>query len=46
MEAAARGACERGAHTVGILPGYDHGAANRHIEFAIATGMARRATRS
>jgi len=39
MEAAARGACERGAHTVGILPGYDHGAANPHIEIAIATGM-------
>lgn len=39
MEAAARGAFERGAHTVGILPGYDHGAANPHIEFAIATGM-------
>ena len=39
MEAAARGASERGAHTIGILPGYDHGAANPHIEFAIATGM-------
>lgn len=39
MEAAARGAYERGAHTIGILPGYDHGAANPHIEFAIATGM-------
>ena len=39
MEAAARGAFERGAHTVGILPGYDHRAANPHIEFAIATGM-------
>jgi uncharacterized protein (TIGR00725 family) len=39
MEAAARGARERGAHTIGILPGYDHGAANSHIEFAIATGL-------
>jgi uncharacterized protein (TIGR00725 family) len=39
MEAAARGAYERGAHTIGVLPGYDHGAANPHIEFAIATGM-------
>jgi len=39
MEAAARGAFERGAHTIGILPGYEHGAANPHIEFAIATGM-------
>src|ERR1700683_3835186 len=39
MEAAARGAFERGAHTVVILPGDDHRAANPHIEFAIATGM-------
>jgi uncharacterized protein (TIGR00725 family) len=39
MEAAARGAFERGAHTIGILPGYDHSAANPHIEFAIATGI-------
>ncbi|MGH7914863.1 MAG: TIGR00725 family protein [Candidatus Binataceae bacterium] len=39
IEAAARGAFERGAHTIGILPGYEHGAANPHIEFAIATGM-------
>lgn len=39
MEAAARGAFERGAHTIGILPGYDHNAANPHIEFAIATGI-------
>jgi len=39
MEAAARGAHERGAHTIGILSGYEHGAANPHIEFAIATGM-------
>src|ERR1700691_283937 len=39
MEAAARGAFERGAHTIGILPGYDHRAANPHIEFAIATGL-------
>src|ERR1700737_3699813 len=39
MEAAARGALERGAHTIGILPGYDRSAANSHIEFAIATGM-------
>jgi uncharacterized protein (TIGR00725 family) len=39
MEASARGASERGAHTIGILPGYEHGAANPYIEFAIATGM-------
>jgi uncharacterized protein (TIGR00725 family) len=39
MEASARGASERGAHTIGILPGYEHGAANPYIEFVIATGM-------
>lgn len=39
MEAAARGARERGAHTIGVLPGFDHGGANPHIEFVIATGM-------
>jgi uncharacterized protein (TIGR00725 family) len=39
MEAAARGARERGAHTIGILPSYDHVLANPHIEFVIASGM-------
>jgi hypothetical protein len=39
MEASARGASERGAHTIGVLPGYEHGAANPYIEFVIATGM-------
>ncbi|HVN63853.1 MAG TPA: TIGR00725 family protein [Candidatus Binataceae bacterium] len=39
MAAAAGGACEMGGRTVGILPGYDRRAANRHIEVAIATGM-------
>ena len=39
MEAAARGARDSGGHTIGILPGYDHDAANPHIEFAIATGL-------
>jgi uncharacterized protein (TIGR00725 family) len=39
MAAAARGARERGGHTIGILPGYDATEANPHIEFAIATGM-------
>jgi uncharacterized protein (TIGR00725 family) len=39
MEAAARGAYERGAHTIGILPSYDHRLANPHIEFVIASGM-------
>ncbi len=39
MLAAAAGARAAGGHTIGILPGYDRGAANPHIEFAIATGM-------
>lgn len=39
MAAAARGARERGGHTIGILPGYDANDANSHIEFALATGM-------
>jgi uncharacterized protein (TIGR00725 family) len=39
MESAAAGARAEGGHTIGILPGYDRRAANRHIEFAIATGI-------
>lgn len=39
MEAAAAGARVAGGHTIGILPSYDRKSANRHIEFAIATGM-------
>jgi uncharacterized protein (TIGR00725 family) len=39
MEAAAAGARRLGGRTIGILPGYDRATANRHIEFAIATGM-------
>ena len=39
MEAAAAGARSLGGRTIGILPSYDRGTANRHIEFAIATGM-------
>ncbi len=39
MEAVCRGARERDAHTVGILPGQDREAANRHVGTAIATGM-------
>jgi hypothetical protein len=39
MEAAAAGARKEGGHTIGILPGGDRRAANRHIEFAIATGI-------
>lgn len=39
MEAAAGGALRAGGHTIGILPGSDRAAANRNIEFAIATGI-------
>jgi uncharacterized protein (TIGR00725 family) len=39
MESAAAGARKEGGHTIGILPGYDRSAANRHVEFAIATGI-------
>jgi uncharacterized protein (TIGR00725 family) len=39
MESAAAGARKEGGHTIGIIPGYDRRAANRHIEFAIATGI-------
>lgn len=39
MEAAARGARQRGGHTIGILPGADKRAANSSIEFAIATAL-------
>jgi uncharacterized protein (TIGR00725 family) len=39
MEAAAGGARDLGGRTIGILPSYDRSTANRHIEFAIATGM-------
>jgi len=39
MASACRGASEAGGHTIGILPTADRGAANRHVETAIATGM-------
>ncbi|WP_435176330.1 TIGR00725 family protein [Halorussus sp. AFM4] len=39
MEAACRGASEAGGRTVGILPGEDRGAANPHVDTAIATGL-------
>lgn len=39
MEAAAEGARSSSGHTIGILPSYDADSANRHIEFAVATGM-------
>jgi uncharacterized protein (TIGR00725 family) len=39
MEAACRGAREEGGTAVGILPGFDRGAANPHVSVAIATGL-------
>lgn len=39
MEAACRGASERGGTTVGLLPGGDRAAANPFVTVAIATGM-------
>jgi uncharacterized protein (TIGR00725 family) len=39
MESAAAGARKEGGHTIGIIPGNDRRTANRHIEFAIATGI-------
>ncbi|HLM17953.1 MAG TPA: TIGR00725 family protein [Acidimicrobiia bacterium] len=39
MEAAARGAATTGGTVIGILPGTDRAAANRHVSVAIATGM-------
>jgi uncharacterized protein (TIGR00725 family) len=39
MEAASAGARNLGGRTIGILPSYDRATANRHIEFAVATGM-------
>ena len=39
MEAACRGARREGGVTVGILPGNDRTAANRHVIVAIASGL-------
>jgi len=39
MESAAAGARKEDGHTIGIIPGYDRRTANRHVEFAIATGI-------
>jgi uncharacterized protein (TIGR00725 family) len=39
MESAAAGARKEGGHTIGIIPGNDRRAANRHSEFVIATGI-------
>jgi uncharacterized protein (TIGR00725 family) len=39
MEAAARGAQEKGGLTIGILPGYDSNSANRFIDVEVRTGL-------
>lgn len=39
MAAACAGASDAGGHTIGILPGTDRGAANEHVDTAIATGI-------
>ncbi len=39
MEAAAKGAKSEGGLTVGILPGFEKGDANPHIEVPLATGL-------
>jgi hypothetical protein len=40
MEACCEGAHEAGGLTVGIIPGTDTSKANRHVDVAIASGMA------
>jgi uncharacterized protein (TIGR00725 family) len=39
MAAAAEGAAEAGGTTIGLLPGTDRSAANRHLTVVIATGL-------
>lgn len=39
MEAACQGAREQGGTTIGILPGTEKSAANRHVSLPIATGL-------
>jgi uncharacterized protein (TIGR00725 family) len=39
MEAAGEGASAAGGAVIGILPGSDRSAGNRHLTFAIATGL-------
>ncbi len=39
MEAVSRGAVDNGGTTLGILPGYDHSDANKHIKIVIPTGL-------
>ncbi len=39
MEAACRGAKSKGGVTIGILPGKNKSAANKYVDYAVATGM-------
>jgi uncharacterized protein (TIGR00725 family) len=39
MEAASRGAKKAGGTTVAVIPGADSGAANRHVDIVITSGM-------
>jgi uncharacterized protein (TIGR00725 family) len=39
MEAVSRGVRRRGGVVIGILPGYDRSAGNRHLSVAIPTGL-------
>ncbi|MEU1040628.1 TIGR00725 family protein [Streptomyces sp. NPDC005907] len=39
MEACAEGAGAAGGTVVGLLPGFDRGAGNRHLSVAVATGL-------
>jgi uncharacterized protein (TIGR00725 family) len=39
MAAAARGAAEAGGIVIGLLPGYDRRAGNRHLTVAVPTGL-------
>jgi uncharacterized protein (TIGR00725 family) len=39
MAAACRGVCEGGGITLGLLPGFDRGAANEWVQIAIPTGL-------
>lgn len=39
MEAASEGARQAGGTAIGILPGNDHWEGNRHLSYAVATGL-------
>ena len=39
MEAACKGAKSKGGTTIGILPGRNKDAANKYVDFAVATGI-------